>query len=207
MSMRPINTITGPKFSSTNKRNGALYRIRVPPGKLGISFSFPGMVVLKVNDSSKLIGKIKVGDKIVQLDDNDVRSLKEDEVVGLFHDTSDNPSRSFTILRTVKPTDRIDDTDENEIIEVSNDASGTTTINKPRRKRTCLSSKSNQKQKQKRKDHLPTTQDTATAIDSTTTNIIVIDDSDSDDAVNDLISYKIDYNNDGKEVVVIEDDD
>ena len=88
--------------SSANVKEELLY-IFAPPGKLGVVIDTPddgAPVVHAVKDSSVIAGKINVGDKLVAVDDEDVRSMTAIKVSKLISRKSANPSRKLTIIRT-----------------------------------------------------------------------------------------------------------
>ena len=75
-----------------------------PPGKLGVVIDTPdngAPVVHAVKDSSVVADQIKVGDKVVALDDEDVRSFTAIKVSKMISRKSANPTRKLTLLRTV----------------------------------------------------------------------------------------------------------
>lgn len=79
-----------------------LLNIFAPPGKLGVVIDTPddgAPVVHAVKDSSVIAGKINVGDKLVAVDDEDVRSMTAIKVSKLISRKSANPSRKLTIIR------------------------------------------------------------------------------------------------------------
>ena len=77
--------------------------IFAPPGKLGVVIDTPddgAPVVHAVKDSSVIASKILVGDKLVAVDDEDVRAMTAIKVSKLISRKSANPSRKLTIVRT-----------------------------------------------------------------------------------------------------------
>lgn len=79
-----------------------LLNIFAPPGKLGVVIDTPddgAPVVHAVKDSSVIADKIQVGDKLVAVDDEDVRSMTAIKVSKLISRKSANPSRKLTIIR------------------------------------------------------------------------------------------------------------
>jgi membrane-associated protease RseP (regulator of RpoE activity) len=80
-----------------------LIEIFAPPGKLGVVIDTPddgAPVVHAVKDSSAIANKIKVGDKLVAVDDEDVRSMTAIKVSKLISRKNANPSRKLSIIRT-----------------------------------------------------------------------------------------------------------
>jgi len=80
-----------------------ILHIFAPPGKLGVVIDTPddgAPVVHAVKDSSVVVDKVQVGDKLVAVDDEDVRTLTAIKVSKLISRKSANPSRKLTILRT-----------------------------------------------------------------------------------------------------------
>lgn len=80
-----------------------LLHVFAPPGKLGVVIDTPddgAPVVHAVKDSSVIADKIQVGDKLVAVDDEDVRSMTAIKVSKLISRKSANPSRKLTIVRS-----------------------------------------------------------------------------------------------------------
>ncbi len=78
--------------------------IIAPAGKLGVVIDTPddgAPVVHAVKDTSVIADQIQVGDKLVAVDDEDVRSMTAIRVSKLISKKSNNPSRKLTIIRTV----------------------------------------------------------------------------------------------------------
>jgi hypothetical protein len=79
--------------------------ILAPPGKLGLGIYKPPddgipAVVRTVGDSSSLVGKVQVDDKLIAVDDEDVLTLTDTELLILLKQKSMNHLRKLTILRT-----------------------------------------------------------------------------------------------------------
>lgn len=77
--------------------------IDAPAGKLGVVIDTPddgAPVVHAVKDSSVIADQIQVGDKLIAVDDDDVRSMTAIKVSKLISKKSANPSRRLTIVRT-----------------------------------------------------------------------------------------------------------
>jgi len=77
--------------------------IDAPAGKLGVVIDTPddgAPVVHAVKDSSIIADQICVGDKLIAVDDEDVRSMTAIKVSKLISKKSANPSRKLTIVRT-----------------------------------------------------------------------------------------------------------
>ena len=75
-----------------------------PPGKLGVVIDTPddgAPVVHAVKDSSVVSDQIKVGDKVIALDDEDVRTFTAIKVSKMISRKSANPTRKLTLLRTI----------------------------------------------------------------------------------------------------------
>jgi len=82
-----------------------LLQIFAPPGKLGVVIDTPdedAPVVHAIKESSPLIGKLLVGDKLVAIDDDDVKYLSAIEVSKIISRKSNNLQRKFTIVRMNK---------------------------------------------------------------------------------------------------------
>ena len=80
----------------------AAVEIIAPPGTLGLVLatqSQGGSVVKDVGEGSQLLGQVLVGDKIVAIDDTDVRTAKHSDVIQLLRSKNTNLERKITILR------------------------------------------------------------------------------------------------------------
>ena len=80
-----------------------LIHIFAPPGKLGVVIDTPddgAPIIHAVKDSSVIADKIQVDDKLVAVDDEDVRQMTAITVSKLISHKSANPSRKLTVLRT-----------------------------------------------------------------------------------------------------------
>jgi C-terminal processing protease CtpA/Prc len=79
--------------------------VYAPAGKLGVVIDTPtdgAPVVHAIKDTSVLAGKIMVGDKLVAVDDTDVRTMTAIKVSKLLSRKSENESRKLTVVRLVK---------------------------------------------------------------------------------------------------------
>ena len=75
-----------------------------PPGKLGVVIDTPddnAPVVHAVKDSSPIVDQVKVGDKLVAVDDEDVRHMTAIKVSKLISKKSSQETRKLTIIRHV----------------------------------------------------------------------------------------------------------
>ena len=87
---------------SKGKVKEEVLNIFAPPGKLGVVIDTPddgAPVVHAVKETSVVVDKVKVGDKLLAVDDEDVRTLTAIKVSKLISRKSANPSRKLTILR------------------------------------------------------------------------------------------------------------
>jgi len=88
--------------STEAKVKEEILTIFAPPGKLGVVIDTPddgAPVVHAVKETSVVFDKVQVGDKLVAVDDEDVRTLTAIKVSKLISRKSANPSRKLTILR------------------------------------------------------------------------------------------------------------
>jgi len=97
----------GASFESDVRHSAAFAEqvmvIDAPAGKLGVVIDTPddgAPVVHAVKDSSVIADQIQVGDKLIAVDDDDVRSMTAIKVSKLISKKSANPSRRLTIVRT-----------------------------------------------------------------------------------------------------------
>mmetsp|Transcript_2865 Transcript_2865/g.7575 ORF Transcript_2865/g.7575 Transcript_2865/m.7575 type:complete len:93 (-) Transcript_2865:169-447(-) len=80
-----------------------LIDIYAPPGKLGVVIDTPDdgpPVVHAIKDSSVIADQLKVGDKLVSVDDDDVRSMTAIKVSKIISRKSANPTRKLSVIRT-----------------------------------------------------------------------------------------------------------
>jgi len=80
-----------------------IIHIFAPPGKLGVIIDTPNdgpPVVSGIKDPSVIAGKVKIGDKLIAVDDEDVSHMTAIAVSKVIGRKSTNPSRKFTIRRT-----------------------------------------------------------------------------------------------------------
>jgi hypothetical protein len=80
-----------------------IIEVMAPAGKLGVVIDTPdegAPVVHAVKDSSVIADQIQVGDKLIAVDDEDVRSMTAIKVSKLISKKSANPTRKLTIMRT-----------------------------------------------------------------------------------------------------------
>lgn len=77
--------------------------IYAPPGKLGVVIDKPDdvLVIHAVQETSVIVDKLLVGDRLVAVDDEDVRSMDAIEVSTLIGRKSGNPTRKLSVLRTI----------------------------------------------------------------------------------------------------------
>lgn len=82
-----------------------LIDVYAPAGKLGMVVDTPGEgapVIHAVKDTSPLAGKVIPGDKLVAIDDEDVRTMTAIRVSKLLSRKSNNEFRKLTVVRLVK---------------------------------------------------------------------------------------------------------
>lgn len=80
-----------------------LIDIYAPAGKLGVVIDTPddgAPVVHAIKDSSVIADKLQVGDKLVAVDDEDVRTMTAIKVSKLISRKSGNPTRKLSVIRT-----------------------------------------------------------------------------------------------------------
>jgi C-terminal processing protease CtpA/Prc len=96
----------GASFESEDHRRSNVREevivVLAPAGKLGVVIDTPdegAPVVHAVKDSSVIADQIQVGDKLIAVDDEDVRSMTAIKVSKLISKKSANPTRKLTIKR------------------------------------------------------------------------------------------------------------
>mmetsp|Transcript_42306 Transcript_42306/g.78301 ORF Transcript_42306/g.78301 Transcript_42306/m.78301 type:complete len:245 (-) Transcript_42306:205-939(-) len=95
------DSFLGPSYM--NLREEVLV-IMAPPGKLGISLDTPetgAPFVYSIKDVSPLIGKLMEGDRVIAIDDEDVRLLTAVKISKILSKKSGN-TRKLTIARTIE---------------------------------------------------------------------------------------------------------
>ena len=81
-----------------------MFDIYAPAGKLGVVIDTPddgAPIVHAVKDTSPIANKIRVGDKLVAVDDEDVRAFTAIQVSRLISKKSVNASRKMTVIRNI----------------------------------------------------------------------------------------------------------
>ena len=85
-------------------RREEVIEIYAPAGKLGVVIDTPdsGAPVLhRIKDTCPIADKLRIGDKLIAVDDEDVRSMTAVKVSKLISQKSANPTRKFTIMRSI----------------------------------------------------------------------------------------------------------
>jgi hypothetical protein len=86
-----------------NEREEVL-EIFAPAGKLGVVIDTPNSgapVVYNIKDTCPIADKLRIGDKLIAVDDEDVTSMTAVKVSKVISQKSGNPQRKFTIVRSV----------------------------------------------------------------------------------------------------------
>ena len=94
--------------SSEHQIREELIEIYAPAGKLGVVLDTPGdgpPTVHELRPNSVLKNELKVGDRVIAIDDEDVRRLSANKVSKIISRKMENPTRKFSIVRTVDPHD------------------------------------------------------------------------------------------------------
>lgn len=80
-----------------------LLDIYAPPGKLGVVIDTPddgAPVVHAIKDSSVIADKLKVGDQLIAVDGEDVRTMTAIKVSKMISRKSANATRKLTVIRS-----------------------------------------------------------------------------------------------------------
>ena len=80
-----------------------MIEVYAPPGKLGVVIDTPdegAPVVHAIKDSSCIADQLQVGDKLIAVDDEDVRAMTAIKVSKMISRKSANAQRKLTIVRT-----------------------------------------------------------------------------------------------------------
>lgn len=79
--------------------------IFAPAGKLGVVIDTPANegapVVYNIKDTCPIADKLRIGDKLIAVDDEDVTSFTAVKVSKIISQKSGNAQRKFTIVRTI----------------------------------------------------------------------------------------------------------
>lgn len=95
------DSFLGPSYMNLSEQ---VLVIMAPPGKLGISLDTPengAPFVYSIKDVSPLVGKLMEGDRVIAIDDEDVRLLTAVKISKILSKKSGN-TRKLTIARTVE---------------------------------------------------------------------------------------------------------
>ncbi|KAL3772923.1 hypothetical protein ACHAW5_005907 [Stephanodiscus triporus] len=80
----------------------SLLDVYAPAGKLGVIIDTPddgAPMIHAIKDDSPIVDRVRVGDKLVAVDDEDVRPMTARKVSKLISTKMNNPSRKLTIIR------------------------------------------------------------------------------------------------------------
>lgn len=98
------DSFTGPSDSpNTPPYQETLVHVYAPAGKLGVVIDTPNdgaPVVHAIKDSSVIADKLRVGDRLVSVDDEDVRSMTAIKVSKMISRKANNPTRKLTVIRS-----------------------------------------------------------------------------------------------------------
>ena len=84
-----------------------LLDVYAPAGRLGVIIDTPddgAPVIHAIKEDSLIFDKVRVGDKLVAVDDEDVRAMTAVKVSKMISTKGNNPSRKFTIIRQERKT-------------------------------------------------------------------------------------------------------
>ena len=90
-------------YSDRPNRDEVIH-ILAPPGKLGMSIETPddGIIMVHgIKTTSPIFDELKVGDRILALDDEDVRFYTALKISKMITNKSSNKVRKLTVIRTV----------------------------------------------------------------------------------------------------------
>uniref|UniRef100_A0A7S3PUF8 PDZ domain-containing protein n=1 Tax=Chaetoceros debilis TaxID=122233 RepID=A0A7S3PUF8_9STRA len=90
--------------NAQNNRREEIIEIYAPAGKLGVVIDTPdngAPVVHNIKDTCPIADKLRVGDKLIAVDNEDVRSMTAVKVSKLISQKSGNLSRKFTVTRPI----------------------------------------------------------------------------------------------------------
>lgn len=98
---------SGKESDESDTPKEELFEIYAPAGKLGVILDTPGgegpPVVHEIRPNSVLEDELKVGDRVIAIDDEDVRKMSANKVSKLISRKMDNSTRKFSIIRTILP--------------------------------------------------------------------------------------------------------
>lgn len=90
--------------ASTSQIREEIVDVFAPPGRLGIVIDTPNdgaPVIHNLKDTCPIADQLRVGDKLIKVDDEDVRSMTAIKVSKLISDKSHHPTRKFTLTRII----------------------------------------------------------------------------------------------------------
>jgi len=96
-------TLTGPPGLITPRKKHAVRHYYAPPGKLGViidSHPRTGPIVHEVRSTSPLLGLLRKGDRIIAVDDVDVREMTANRLMRFMIDNSEK-RRKVTVLSMI----------------------------------------------------------------------------------------------------------
>jgi C-terminal processing protease CtpA/Prc len=85
-------------------RKEEVIEIYAPAGKLGVVIDTPNTgapILHRIKETCPIADKLQVGDRLIAVDDEDVRSMTAVKVSKLISQKSANPTRKFTIVRSL----------------------------------------------------------------------------------------------------------
>eukprot|EP00557_Chaetoceros_sp_GSL56_P002574 CAMPEP_0176495116 /NCGR_PEP_ID=MMETSP0200_2-20121128/10476_1 /TAXON_ID=947934 /ORGANISM="Chaetoceros sp., Strain GSL56" /LENGTH=498 /DNA_ID=CAMNT_0017892955 /DNA_START=192 /DNA_END=1688 /DNA_ORIENTATION=- len=85
-------------------RKEEIIEIYAPAGKLGVVIDTPNTgapILHRIKETCPIADKLRVGDRLIAVDDEDVRSMTAVKVSKLISQKSANPTRKFTIVRSL----------------------------------------------------------------------------------------------------------
>jgi C-terminal processing protease CtpA/Prc len=97
-------------IQSPQSKRDEMLEIYAPPGLLGVVIDTPGggsPVVHAIKDTCPIRKKIYVGDKLVAVDDIDVRRMNAIDVSRLISKKSGQAKRKLTVIRSARGRDGI----------------------------------------------------------------------------------------------------
>lgn len=97
--VRPQWAKLGRKYSDNRK----IFTVQAPPGKLGLVVDTPDEgppIIFKINDTSPLLGLVKLGDRVMAVDEVDVTAMSSVETSDVISQKSQQLVRILTLFKS-----------------------------------------------------------------------------------------------------------
>ena len=100
---KPSRTSRWARLGPEYEDEANIYIIEAPPGKLGVVVDTPdegAAVVYKVKETSPLLGELRIGDRLLAVNEEDVSTRPAMYISRLITQKSNEPIRRLTLFRS-----------------------------------------------------------------------------------------------------------